>query len=84
MRHIVVVGDEFSGCGRGIFPGFRRRWSEMCLLVVRTSQMGSASGEAVSPELSSVLRRLLVVEAASLRSDSVCMCLRRAVEALRV
>lgn len=84
MRHVVVVGDVFNGCGRGIFPGLRRRWSAMFLFVVRTSQMGSASEESFSSELSSVRMRLLVAEAASLRSVSDLIRLRRAVEAFSV
>lgn len=48
MRHIVVVGEVSSGCGRGIFPGLRRALSTMCFLVVRMSQIGSASEASYS------------------------------------
>lgn len=58
----------------------------MYFLVVTTSQIGSAESEAASSELSVVgsARRFLAVEDASLRFASDFMCLRSAVEALRV
>lgn len=84
MRHIDVVAEVFNGWGRCIFPGLRRRWSAMSFLVVRTSQIGAASKELFSSELYELFKRFFVVEAASLRSDSLLICLRRALEALSV
>ena len=84
MRHTLVVGDVFNGCGRGIFPGLRRRWSEICFLVMRTSQMDSASKKPCSSELSGPFKRDLVFEAASFRSHSMRMCFKSAVDALSV
>lgn len=85
-RHIVVVGRILSEWGRRILPGLSRFWSTMCFLVVMTSQIGSAEIEATSSELSSTgsARRFLAVEEASLRFASDLMCLRSAMEALRV
>ena len=85
MRHIVTAGEVLSECGRGILPGLRRFWSTMCFLVVRISHSGSMSDDGVSVgSRVSVLRRFLVVEAASLRCASDLMCLRSALDALRI
>lgn len=85
-RHIVVVERVLSECGRRILPGLSRFWSTMCFLVVTTSQIGSAELEVTSSEPSSAgsARRFFVVEEASLRFAFDLMCLRSAVEALRV
>lgn len=86
MRQIVVVGAEWRECGTGILPGFSRFLSTMCFFVVRVSQIGSSPpGELPSSDASSVFaRRFFVVDSLSLRFDSELMCLRRAVEALKV
>ncbi len=57
----------------------------MCFFVVRTSQIGSVSEGGLSERSEvSVMRRFLVVEAASLRCASDLMCFKSALEALRV
>ena len=85
-RHIVVVGRVLSECGRWILPGLSRFWSTMCFLVVTTSQIGSAELEVTSSEQSSAgsASRFFVVEEASFCFAFDLMCLRSAVEALRV
>lgn len=66
-------------------PDLRRFWSTICFLVVRISHMGSTSEGGVSEGSEVlVLRRFLAVEVASLRCASDLMCLRSALEALRV
>jgi len=77
MRHIVVFGEVFKGCGRVILCGLRRLVSTMCFFVVMVSQMGmSSSSEAES-------RRLCLADSVEAGAEDFA-CFRRAVEAFRV
>lgn len=83
MRQIVVEGELFRECGRGIREGFRRLASTMCFLVVRVSQIGVERESSVSSSSTSARRDCLVEDFA----DSVevdLMCANRAFEAFNV
>ena len=65
IRHIDASGERLKEFGITSFRGFSCWWSVMNFLVVRMSQIGSASEEFEDNETGSETRRFLVeVEAA--------------------
>ena len=84
IRHIDVFREACRECGSRTLRGFRRFWSVMNFLEVRTSHIGSTSEDRTSSKESSDVRRFLVLETLSFFCTSVLICLRSALDALSV